>query len=296
MASVSASSGPSTRRASPVPSMQRLLGIRPGPGSQHGPCAWLLGHLEPTRIADLDASAWVLAREIMKIRSGPSTAFALWEARASGGPPHSPRDRRVVEPFVLPVFGSPSNPKDEQHLQGYVAESLWFRLAAEIAAADTSGRKLVHLEPPGFMVSEPGGDGLAVYEVSGGALVFRLWEVKKHVSVQHLSRTIGRACDQLADNAEAYLAKLVSTAESKPEPLRQMYAELVELWVDEDARSGVGVSVATSAAHAPRRKSFGTLATKFPRFSRGQREGLIVAIGDFAAFAAAVRGYVWSGL
>ncbi len=282
--------------AATATSMRDLLGIRPGPGSANGPCSWLLGHLQPSLTADLDAASWTLARDIMAVRTGPSSAFTLWEQRATGGRSHSARDRRIVEPFVLPIFGSPSDPKDEQHVQGYVAESLWYGLTSEIAATETTGRRLVHLEPPGFMVSEPGGDGLAVYEVTGGSLVFRLWEVKKHVSVGHLSRTIGRACDQLVYNAEAYLAKLVSTAASKPAPLSKTYAELVELWVDGDPRSGVGVSIATSSAHAPKRTSFGTLATKFPHFSRTQREGLILAIGDFADFADRVRGHVWSGL
>jgi len=71
-----------------------------------------------------------------------------------------------------------------------------------------------------------------------------------------------------------------------------------ELWLDGSDRAGVGVSVGTSAEHAPSRpQAFGSLATAFPHFTGpGQRESIIVAIPDFPEFAQRVREIVWSGL
>jgi hypothetical protein len=147
---------------------------------------------------------------------------------------------------------------------------------------------------------EPGGDGLVIYEINGGILVFRLWEIKKHDSQgKRVSATIRRASKQLASRGQEYLAKLAG-----PETIAQagslggFYADIVELWLDGSERAGVGVSVGTSAKHAPpSAQSFRSIATAFPAFTQaGQLESIIVAIPDFPRFAERVREIVWSGL
>jgi hypothetical protein len=141
---------------------------------------------------------------------------------------------------------------------------------------------------------------LVVYEIDGGILVFRLWEIKKHESAtKKVSATIRRASRQLSSRGHEYLAKLAGpeTVEQAG-PLGEFYADIVELWLDGSDRAGAGVSVGTSAQHAPdRQRAFGSIAAAFPRFTQaGQRESIIVAVPDFPGFARRVREIVWSGL
>ena len=147
---------------------------------------------------------------------------------------------------------------------------------------------------------EPGGDGLVVYEIDDGTLVFRLWEIKKHESQsKKVSATIRRASKQLASRGQEYLAKLAGPETVEQEgPLGDLYADIVELWLDGSDRAGAGVSVGTSAQHAPDRpQAFGSITTAFPHFTQaGQLESMVVAVPDFPEFAARVREIVWSGL
>ena len=271
-----------------------LLGLRVGPGSSPSSCSWSLGVLEVTATQDLEAAAWLLADAAMVLRCGKSPALELWRARARGGPPLTDRQRRSVDVFLTSAFRLPGQPEVPDHLQGYVAELLWYVLAGELAAA---GRQLVHVEAPSFHVTEPGGDGLVVWELTDGMLVFRLWEIKKHQGASQLSRTVRRACQQLSDRGAEYLAKYTAVGSHAHDgALGELYAALPDLWMDADPRAGAGVSLATSADRAPKRRCFGTLPTSFPTMANGGRlEGLVLAIGDFPAFATRVQECVWSG-
>jgi hypothetical protein len=250
--------------------------------------------LEVTATQDLEAAAWLLADAAMVLRCGTSPALELWRARARGGPPLTDRQRRSVDVFLTSAFRLPGQPEVPDHLQGYVAELLWYVLAGELAAA---GRQLVHVEAPSFHVTEPGGDGLVVWELTDGMLVFRLWEIKKHHGASQLSRTVRRACQQLSDRGAEYLAKYTAVGSHAHDgALGALSAALPDLWMDDDPRAGAGVSLATSADRAPKRRCFGTLPTSFPTMANGGRlEGLVLAIGDFPAFAARVQECVWSG-
>jgi hypothetical protein len=203
--------------------------------------------------------------------------------------------------FARIGFGLPSDPAPDDHLQGHVAELLWNRLVQERTELG-DGRRLVHMDSAKADVTEPGADGLVVYRVAGGTLVFRLWEIKKHDSpTTAVSATIARASRQLSERAEEYIGKLAGPGTMEHGgALGELYAELVELWLDRSDRAGAGVSVGTSSRYAPpaRRTSvFDSLATAFPRFQMpGQLEGMIVAVPDFPGFAARVREIVWSGL
>ena len=159
-----------------------------------------------------------------------------------------------------------------------MAELLWNRLIQErLVCRDR--RRLVHAHPVKPDPLEPGGDGLVVYETDAGILVFRLWEIKKHDSANAISATIGRASRQLSSRGQEYLAKLAGPETlEQAGPLGELYADLVELWLDGSDRAGAGVSVGTSAQHAPSRpRAFRSIATAFPRFAQaGQRENIIV--------------------
>ena len=291
---LSAHPGPPAPAAAP-PALTPLLAMTDSPG----PCdvEYAIGGQHLTG-ADRELAAWLLADDAMRIRCGRSPALARWRARRDGGPAVTGPPAEAVRAYAGIGFGLPGAPAPDDHLQGHVAELVWNRLIQERAVC-RDRRKLVHAHPVKPDPLEPGGDGLVIYETDAGILVFRLWEIKKHESDKAISATIGRASRQLSSRGQEYLAKLAGpeTVEQAG-PLGKLYADLVELWLDGSDRAGAGVSVGTSAQHAPRRPlAFRSIATAFPHFTgTGQREGIIVAVPDFPGFAGRVREIVWSGL
>ncbi len=276
--------------------LTELLSVQPGPSSSLA-CEWRLAKLGVGDAGQLEAAAWKLADHIMQLRSGESPAYPTWRAKAIAGPAAaalSARDRKMVDAFIRPAFGLPDNQKSADHVQGYIAEALWHLLASEEAVPD---RSLRVIESPSWMSTEPGSDGLVVYEIDGGVLIFRLWEIKKATGKAHLSKTIARACDQISLRGLEYIAKCTSFgSRNTEEAIAGLFAELPALWCDDDPRGGLGIAVATSVDKAPIRKCFGGVRSKFPVKSAGGRlEGLIAAIGDYTLFAERVRDFVWSG-
>jgi len=291
---LSAQPGPPAHAAAP-PGLTSLLAMTDSPG----PCEveYVIGGQQLAG-ADREMAAWLLADDAMRIRCGRSPALARWRARRDGGPAATGAAAAAVSAYARIGFGLPGAPAIDDHLQGHVAELVWNRLIQErLVCRDR--RRLVHAHPVKPDPLEPGGDGLVVYETGVGILVFRLWEIKKHDSATAISATIGRASRQLSSRGQEYLAKLAGpeTVEQAG-PLGELYADLVELWLDGSDRAGAGVSVGTSAQHAPDRpRAFRSIATAFPRFAQaGQRESIIVAVPDFPGFASRVREIVWSGL
>ena len=239
----------------------------------------------------------MLADYAMEIRCGAAPTLKIWRDRVAGGPDYTTRDRERVAAFVRIGFGLPEKPGNEGHLQGHVSELLWGKIINERLTC-FDGRRLVHATEVKADVAEPGGDGVVVYEVNDGTLVFRAWEVKKHEQDGALAGTITRASNQLRSRGTSYLAKLTAPGTKQPGALGSLFAEMVDLWLDESDRAGVGVSVATSARHAPVDSSpFESLATNFSSYAApGQREGIVIAVPNFTAFAAQVREIVWKGL
>jgi hypothetical protein len=246
---------------------------------------------------DVETAAQILSDDAMRIRCGDSPTLASWRARRDGGPPHVGTRAQAVAVFAGIGFGLPGSPANDDHLQGHVAELLWGRLVRERTVCK-DGRRLVHVSAAKADTLEPGGDGLVVYSVEGDILVFRLWEIKKHDSDRRVSATIGRASRQLARRGKEYLAKLAGPETTREGPLGELFADMVELWLDSSERAGVGVSVGTSADHAPSNpRAFRSVATAFPKFSRpGQTEAIVVTMPDYRVFAERVREIVWTGL
>ncbi len=203
-----------------------------------------------------------------------------------------PEESRRLTPFIQPAFGLPSKPRPAEHIQGLVAEYIWYILAQENLPADL---KLRRIEGPGFSVTTPGGDGLVVYQRKDATLIFRLWEIKQHDSEGPVSRTVGRAYSQLSENAEFYLAQLTTLADNYAPDLAQLYAGLSDLWLERDPRAGVGVAVSTSETYLPK-TCFGTMHKRFPDLPVDQLAGLVVGLGSFPMFAAAVRDQIWTAL
>lgn len=251
-------------------------------------------------VGEREAAAQLLADDAMRIRCGDSPVLARWRTRRDGGLPLTGVSAKTVRAYTGIGFGQPEDEAtaNEDHLQGLVAELLWNRLIQERLVCRDK-RRLVHAHPLKPDPLEPGGDGLIVYETHDGTLVFRLWEIKKHDGASRVSATIRRASGQLSSRGQEYLAKLAGpeTVEQAG-PLGELYAGMVELWLDGSERAGAGVSVGTSAQHAPGGpQAFRSIVTAFPGFATaGQREGIIVAVPDFPGFARRVREIVWSGL
>lgn len=245
-----------------------------------------------------EAAAQLLADDAMEVACGDSPALDRWRARRDGGPAETGARLAAVKTYVAIAFNLPGEPVNDHHVQGHVAELLWNRLMQERTVC-RDGRQLVRAHPVKADPLEPGGDGLVVYQDGQGTLVFRLWEIKKHHAQRVVSATINRASKQLSSRGHEYLAKLAGPETITDDgPLAELYANMVELWFDRSERAGVGVSIGTSAHHAPTQpRAFRSITRTFPEFARaGQTESIVVAIPDFPRFADRVKEIVWSGL
>lgn len=260
-------------------------------------CRWDLAVLSASDADARAAAAWVLACAILRQRGGSSRFYDLWRTAALSASPLAGKDRCLAESVITPVFGLPGrNPDPQEQLQGFVTEWLWYCLATE---RTESHRLVEHIEPPSWNVTEQGGDGLVVHRAVtggvGGALSFRLWELKKHSSSAPISATVGRAYTQLEGRALTYLAKITGASAHKTGDIGDLLASLADRWLDADASAGVGVGVATTSQ--PPTKCFTTMGRRFPFLSAaGQLEGLLAAIEDLPGFALDVRRFVWSAL
>ncbi len=277
-------------------SLVDLLSLQPGKvRAQH--CVWHVGRLGAGS-SDLDAAAWLIADEMMRARCGVAQrTYELWRARATGGAPLDDVERAMVEPFVEPSMGLPndSTPRARDHIEGAVAEYIWYLTARD---RTDSHRTMRFLEKPSLLATEAGGDGMAIYRLTAsGSLIFRLWEVKKVTGKGAVSHVITRACNQLASRGRQYFAKYASQAEHFTDvELATLYGDLGERWIRSDRSAGAGVAVSTSEDKTPER-AFSQMHRRLPNLCGGdQLEGLVAGIGDFASFALQVRDFLWSGL
>jgi hypothetical protein len=256
-------------------------------------CKWLRGELSAPSNANRQIAVAIVADDAVKWQCrGAIQHYDAWRAAVAQGIQLSADAKRKLVPFIKPAFGLPSDPPLTDHLQGHVAEYVWYILARENVPA---GLTLRTIEGPSFLVTAPGGDGLVVHQRDDHVLIFRLWEIKKHDSTGGVSRTVSRALRQLDEKAEEYLAQLTALAGTYDPDVAQLYAALSDLWLDRDERAGAGVAVSTSDQYLPRR-CFGRMHTRFPELSVDQLAGLVVALGAFPAFARSVRDRIWSVL
>lgn len=266
-------------------------------GVTRGGCRWRRGRCGAEDTDRLDAAAWLVADEIIKLRCGPATGiYDLWRLIAKRGTVPDGADPTTVEPFVAPTFGLPSDPGSTEHVQGYVAEIAWRMLTEE---ASDVGRSIEYLAVPDSDVISPGGDGFVVYRLDArAALAFRLWEIKKRSGSGTVSGTIGNAYGQLNLNAERYLAKITGQSQVPQEntELREFFADLVPAWKRSDEAAGAGVAVAANAEGLPDR-AFTTMHKHFPAFvAAGGIEGLLIGLGGLKDFSTHVRTLLWTGL
>jgi hypothetical protein len=278
-----------------VPSLTDLLSMTP---ESAGTVECMVGGAG-LDLAARELAVQMLADDAMLLRCGRSPMLARWRTRRDGGPAAVGTAHSALATYAGIGFGLPGSPAVEDHLQGLVAELLWNRLIWERNVCP-DGRRLVHAHSVKPDPLEPGGDGLVIYDTGDGtALMFRLWEIKKHTTSSPHSATINRASGQLRRRGTEYLAKLAG-----PETVEQggalgdLYQQIIELWIDRSERAGTGVSLATGVEYGPvSRRAFQSLGTTFADFAgSGQLEGMIVTVPMYAEFALRVREIVWSGL
>lgn len=294
MATQFARTSPSPWQRADGKKLSELVRVTQGPGPQTR-CRWHLGTLPKLPKQDVEAATWLVAEELMRMRFAQAKHLhRLWRRAATSDRRLSARNRAKIEPFVITAFGLPNDPLSEDHVQGLVAEYIWYLLAKDLPS---KGRRIRRLEKPSYHVTSPGGDGLVTYELTTGELVFRLWEIKKHTASSNISGTIARAYGQLSARGAAYLAQYVPLAPAADQPVAELYSKLVDLWIDAEPQAGAGVAVATSKARAPRHRCFTNMHRHFPFLSRGdQREGLVAGIADYPRFVRRVRAFVWNAL
>lgn len=257
-------------------------------------CVWHLGTAIGLEQTERAALAWLIADAIMSDRCGNSDAGDVWRSAALSGETLTGRDRQRLEAFITAVFGLPPDGKSETHLIGHVAEWLWYLHAVEF---DYDARTIALIETPKFNVTEPGADGFIVFsDHPGSETTFRLWELKQHTGASAVSATVGVAYNQLKEHAARYLAQLTAIHSVRPGPVGELCKQLVDFWIDCNARAGVGIGVASATTPAPA-TCFDTMGAHFPGFTKaGQLEGLLLAVEDLAELARDVRGYLWTVL
>jgi hypothetical protein len=273
-------------------SLTRLLTSTSKGSVGAGKAAWQLVTLDGLTAHERSAVAWLVADAIMASRCGNSPVYGSWRAAALAGAAVDTGQRPRLVAFLRDVFGTPDDPGNEDHLEGHVAEWLWYLLMRE----RTDPREIVLLEPPKFTVTSAGHDGFVIYAIEGVPLIFRLWELKKHVGASDLSSTVRTAYGQLRDEGDRYLAQLTSIHADKTGPVGELCAQLVDLWIDADARAGAGVGV-TSATLPPPNRCFTTMGKQLPQFTDpGQLEGMLCAVENYRELAHHVRRLLWSAL
>ncbi|WFP17818.1 hypothetical protein [Citricoccus muralis] len=258
-----------------------------------GKCEWS-SHVAIDLTADESgALAWVLTDTIMRARFGPATHLHdTWQQHTLAGTKIPPPHDRVIASFIEPVFGLPNVKKSDDHLHGHVGEWFWHLLTKDNPAVR------VQLDPKGD-VTDAGGDGFSIYEMSTGELRFRLWESKKNTGKGSLSVSLNKAYKQLAEDGQRYVAKIVGTFEQvsndTSDEVLALVTELPAAWVQGDELVGAGVMLAThqSLPTTP----FNKMASKLPLLNKpGQLRGLATSISCYIEIATMVRRYAWTAL
>lgn len=223
---------------------------------------------------------------------GAPQYFNAWLARYQGGGPHGPDLLECLLAFVgSESIGTPAHPANHVHLEGFVAEHIWHLLTLENVLLFGPPLKV---DGPDWSVTDSGGDGLAIYR-RDGALVFRLWESKAHSGDGTVRDVVNGACRQISSKALRYLARFSKVGQSVGgDELQAFYGRLPELWRAGAPEAGGGVCVSTTTPTIE--ECFANFHAYWEFTDNHQRQGLVVVIGDYPAFARLVREYLWKGL
>lgn len=210
-----------------------------------------------------------------------------WRERRDDGPPHPESRRKALESIIKQPFDLP--PPDEEpsdHVQGAVAEHLWYYLYHQIRD------DIAYSVEPELDPTSGGGDSISVHQSEDG-LSFRLWEIKK-CTAQRLRPTVSRALNQLDERGSQYIAQMSMIGQKHPdEEIAQLFIRLPELWCDYSPEASVGVSVGIPERLTPD-ECFTDFPDRFP--DRSDLRGMVKVVGDYTRFVRAVQEEAWSGL
>ena len=212
-----------------------------------------------------------------------------WKEKRSGDRSNHPEHiQEVLEVFIEKAFGlPPAGEEPSDHVQGVVAEHLWYYLKAH------SDAEYAHLEPPDLDITSGGGDSISVQRPEED-LEFRLWEIKKCTG-DSLRSTITNAYRQVEDNGPRYLAQMttIKQEDDHNQELANFFSRLPELWCSNSPRSSVGISVAIPNSLTPD-DCFDDFPDRFP--NRSLPEGVVKVVGDYEDFVQTVQKEAWKGL
>ena len=260
---------------------------------------WILYSHDSHNVA-INSLAKALAIEVVRFRCRRCPQhFDAWINRVENNLPLSDSSKKALRAFLVPTFGDPDNKEggpNVDHLEGFIGEWLWYFLSIE-----NPTEAIVHIIPPGFKSTDPGGDALIIHR-HGNDLLFRLWEMKKFAprkndSTQRIGGTVGNAYSQLNSKAVEYLARITATEqELDDKELEEFIGTLLDLWIDRSSQAAAGVSIATSSNQVSQ-SCFDNFGRRFPDFIQPIRLlGMLTGIEDFSIFAMKVKKHVWKGL
>lgn len=252
-----------------------------------------LNHNNPSAEA---AMASELADYIMKVKLQSLLDFYNgWNQKRLFGTANTPTIQVALENIIGMCIGLSSNPKTEDHRQGWVAEHLWYFLVnGSYPIGD-----VVRVFDVGISPTEPGGDGFVIHQNTTG-LYFRLWELKKisHTASTNVNQVISNATGQLNDKGTKYISKFVIENQNKGlSPAEEaLLGQVINDWIDKKSTVGVGVSTISSRSQL-QNPNFSPLVTTFPHISlAGNLEGRTIALENFDTFCDLVCRSLWNGI
>lgn len=263
-----------------------------------GNCQWSSLDVNFAAPLTLDSLANALAYCIMGIRCPvDSEHFKWWDQAVRGIRTNSDNEKLILTAYIRASLGIETDPLPEEQVQALVAETLWYEIVSNTQANEGLPIKV---EEPHFTVTEPGGDGLAVYRKADGGYLFRLWEVKKHNSDSNATHKITKGSEQLRDNGAGYLAKwskIEQEVDHTHPGLSLFYARLVNMWIAASPDAKAGISVTKKGSSSITTTPIASARAKLTRLVHdSQVEAMVISIPDFTLLASKVRRIIWNGI
>jgi hypothetical protein len=261
-------------------------------------CEWTDINVFYDETHTIDLFAKIIANIVAEIRFGKESAhFDWWREKIAGTRRFSPKELEIIKAYLKPSFGTSEHPLPMNQVEAVVAETLWYHITKN---TETVSGIPIRIEEPHFTVTEPGGDGLAVYDDGGCTYFYRLWEIKKHSTDTSSTTKITQAAKQLNVKGLEYLVKLSKIDQeldySHP-GLSEFYAGLVEKWYDGAEDSKAGISVSKKLASQITQTPITQAKPHLPNHGRAnQLEAMIISIPDLSSLATKVREVIWSAI
>lgn len=259
-------------------------------------CDWTRHDVTYGGNVSADTLAKTVASVIVQVRC-PDVIYRRWLNACAGTRQLTTTEKRELEVYIKPSIGLRGDPAPDNQIQAVVAEHLWYEI---IRYTDGGNGLPINVMPPSLRVTEPGGDGLVVYEAGRSTYFFRLWEIKKHATSTSATTKITKASKQLNDRGEEYLAKwskVGQDADHQHTNLSKFYAQLVGMWLEADGKANAGVSISKDSLSQITATPITVMRGQMPTFiAKKQLEGMIISIPDFANLANKVREELWKGI